>query len=194
MNEITDEQLAAVLNARKVPVSSETLTILRTGLDTLRSQYEMDAARDSPIKIRKDLVELCKSLRIVIEKIETDAGVYAAMMLDDPPDTWEQRRHLLEQQRVLLAAAEQASKLFLRKGKSGRRRDLETRFFIQAHSLLAELIGERPGVAGPAHQFTMQCAELLGLGGSLVPKKEGSYRKKLTGWLRPKKSAVPKNI
>jgi hypothetical protein len=191
--ELTDERLAKVLAARKVPVTSETLATLRAGLGVLRSRYEMEAARDSPTKIRKDLVELCKSLSIVVDKLECDAGLYTAMMPDDSSDAWVLRRHILEQQRALLAAAERASKLFRAKSSGGRRREPETGFLIQAYNLFAKLIGERPGIAGPAHRFTMQCAELLGLG-SVVPKDETLYRKTLTRWLRPKGSGVPETF
>jgi hypothetical protein len=118
--ELTDERLAEVLVARKVPVSRETLTILRAGLGMLRSRYEMETARNSPTKIREDLVELCESLSIVVDKFECDAGLYVAMKLDDSsPDAWDLRRYLLEQQRALLAAAERASKLFIGKSSPG---------------------------------------------------------------------------
>jgi hypothetical protein len=190
---LTNEQLAEVLKGAGVSISSETLTILRDGLGVLRSRYEMETARDSPIKIREDFVRLCKSLSIVVDKLERDAGLYTAMMVDDSSDAWDLRRHLIEQQRALLAAVERASKLFLRKGRSGRRRDPATGFLIQAYTLLATLIAKRPGIAGPAHRFTMQCAEILGLG-SIVPKNESSYRKGLTLWLRHKDSAAPKHF
>jgi hypothetical protein len=191
--ELTNEQLEEALKATGIPISSETLTILRDGLGVLRSRYEMETVRNSPIKIREDFVRLCKSLSIVVDKLECDAGLYTAMMLDDSSDAWDLRRHLIEQQRALLAAVERASKLFLRRGRPGRRRSPQTGFLIQAYNLLAELIRARPGIAGPAQQFTMQCAELLGLG-SIVPKDLTLYRKNLTLWLRPKNSAVPKNI
>jgi hypothetical protein len=59
----------------------------------------------------------------------------------------------------------------------------ETWFFLAVHDLFSALTGSpEPGVAGPLHRFTENCAALINAE-IIVPERENSFQKRLTAAL-----------
>jgi hypothetical protein len=182
-------RLRATLIAGKIPITEETLTILRAGLATIGHGYQIEKAISRTAKtdteLKKDLSRLNMGCRNVVDVLDADlSGSYQIeAMLSDPwrgsqvPRLVEELRSLSSRIDIILAMAAQNGAI------KKRQHDPETWFFLAVHDLFSEMTdNHKPGIAGPLHRFTKSCAAMIDAG-IPVPESENSFQKRLTAAL-----------
>jgi hypothetical protein len=186
--ELTPGRLKAALSAGKIPTTDKALTILRIGLITIARGYHVEKVisgmAKSDTELQKDLLQLQAACRTLIDVFADDlrgTGQIEAI-LSDP---WHGSRilRLVEELRSLSPKIKMALLMATQDGTTKRRRqNPETWFFLAVHDLFSEITGEEPGIAGPLHRFTKNCAALIDET-ITVPKNENSFHKRLTAAL-----------
>jgi hypothetical protein len=179
-------RLQATLVAGRIPVTDKAFTILRAGLTTIGHGYHIEKVISGPAKsdaeLRKDLTRLHVACRTVVEVLDADlsgAGQIEPMLSD--PWRGSQIPRLVEELQLLCSRIEMAlAALEQNRAIKKRQQNPETWFFLAVHDLFATMTGNpEPGIAGPLHRFTKNCAELIDAG-IAVPEGENSFQKRLT--------------
>jgi hypothetical protein len=187
--DLTHGRLRATLVAGKIPVTGEALAILSAGLSTMGHGYQIEKAISETAKtdteITKDLSRLHVACRTVVDVLEADlsgSGQIEAMLAD--PWRGSQVPRLVDELRSLSPRIEIALAMAAQDGAiKKRQQNPETWLFLAVHDLFSEMTGNpQPGIAGPLHRFTQNCAALIDPG-IIVPKGENSFQKRMTAAL-----------
>ena len=187
--EVSKGRLTATLRAGKIPVTEETLALLRAGLTKIGHGYHIEKCistwAKSDTELKKDLARLHAACRTVVELLDADlrGSCQIEAILSDfwngipIPQLVEQLRPLCLRLETVVAMAAQDGRI------KKRPQTPETSFFLAVHDLFSVLKGNpEPGIAGPLHRFTGKCAALIGAD-IVVPKEENSFQKRLTAAL-----------
>jgi hypothetical protein len=185
--ELTRGRLRAALIAGKIPTTDRALAMLGVGLSTIAREYHINkviSGAKTNIELKKDLFRLRAACRTLIDILSADLsgmGQIEAILSDPGRDS--QMPRLVEELRSLFPKIDIAWLMATQDATTKRRRqNTETWFFLAVHDLFSEITGEEPGIAGPLHRFTKNCAELIDET-ITVPKNENSFHKRLTAAL-----------
>jgi len=183
--EMTSGRLSAILAAGRILVTQEALATLRAGLTVIGWDYFLARFASKKIKtdadLEKDLSRLYPACGTIIDLLENDmsGGCQIEAMLSDAwhgnplPGLIRELRLLISKIETALAVAAQGRTLKKRTQNS------ETRLFLATYDLFCEITGnDEPGIAGPLHRFTKQCAALID-SNIVVPETENSFQKRL---------------
>ena len=187
--EVARGRLTATLIAGKIPVTDETLAILRAGLSTIGHGYHIERWIGTRAKtdtdLIKDLSRLYAGCRTVIDVLNVDmnGSCQIEAILHDFWNGCDLPR-LVEQLRPLCLRLDTALLMAARDGTLKKRPQTpETWFFLAVHDLFSTITGNpEPGVAGPLHRFTRSCAALIDAD-IVVPERENSFQKRLVAAL-----------
>jgi hypothetical protein len=186
--ELIQGRLRATLIAGKIPITDEALTILSAGLTTIGHGYHIEKVISETAKtdteLKKDLSRVNVGCRAVVDVFDADlsGSCQIEAMLSDPwrgsqvPQLIEELRSLSRQIEIILVMATQNGAI------KKRQQDPETWFFLAVHDLFSEMTDLEPGIAGPLHRFTKNCAALIDTR-ITVPERENSFQKRLTAAL-----------
>ena len=175
---VPDGRLRATLIAGSIPVTDDTLVILRAGLSAIGQGYHIEKLISTRAKtdteLKKDLSRLHAAFRTAIDILDTDmsGSCQIEAILSDCwngspiPRLVQELRPLCPRLETALAMAAQDAKI------KKRPRTPETWFFLAVHDLFSELTdNSEPGIAGPLHRFTARCAALIDAD-IVVPERE----------------------
>ena len=186
---VSEGRLRATLIAGKIPVTDKTLAMLRAGLTTIGHGYHIDkwisTRAKTDTELKKDFSRLLAACRTVVDVLDADmkGSCQIEAILSD---CWNgpQIPQLVEQLRPLCLRLETALAMAAQDGRIKKRPQTpETSFFLAVHDLFSTLTGSsEPGIAGPLHRFTENCAALINAE-IIVPKRENSFQKRLTAAL-----------
>jgi len=189
MMAVSDGRLRATLIAGKIPVTDETIALLRAGLSQIGHGYHIEKSistwAKSDTELKKDLSRLHMACRTVVDVLDADmkGSCQIEVILSD---LWNDYPipQLVEQLRSLCLRLEAALAMVAQDRRIKKRRQApETSFFLAVHDLFSALTGNPdPGVAGPLHRFTGYCAALIDPD-IIVPERENSFQKRLTAAL-----------
>ena len=178
-------RLRAALIAGKIGVTDEALVALSAELTRIKLGYRIEKCISTEARtdteLKKDLSRLHTACRTVVEVFDADmsgACQIEAMMSD--PWRGSQMPRLVEELRSLSSRIESALAMAKQDGAiKKRQQNPETWLFLEVYDLFSRLTGNpEPGVAGPLHRFTQNCATLIDPS-IVVPDGENSFQKRL---------------
>ena len=195
--EPTHGRLRATLVAGKIPVSDETLLILRAGLSTIGHGYHIEKWISTRVKtdtdLKKDLSRLYAAWRTSVDVLDADMSG-SCQIEAILSDFWNGRQlpRLVQELRSLCLRLETALAVAAQDERIKKRPQApETWFFLVVHDLFRTITGNpEPGIAGPLHRFTRSCAALIDAD-IVVPKRENSFQKRLTAALARRTGKIP---
>jgi hypothetical protein len=182
-------RLKAALIAGKIGVTDEALAVLSAELTTIGYGYRIEKWVSAKVKtdtdLKQDLSRLHTACRTVVDVFDADlsGSCQIEAILSDP---WHgsQVPRLVEELRSLSSRIEIAVMMAKQDGAiKKRQQNPETWFLLAVHDLFSRLTGNpEPGIAGPLHRFTKNCAPLIDPR-IAVPESENSFQKRLNAAL-----------
>jgi hypothetical protein len=187
-----EDWLRQALSEGNIPINDENIAALYIGIQNIIREYRIHkvATQKSAIGILVDDLSKIHKSAVVMASI-FDAHLSSLFEIEiilagfgfDSIAFADQLHRLSNaaEQACFMAEAEAA------KTKSDMRRhkqEPETWLFLALHDLYEELVGKKPGIAGPLYRFTCeQCAPLISPD-IAAPNTEDAFRKRMTAALR----------